>query len=175
MSESASPVIGEMESFVIGEKFEEYLVRFENFLEINKVTEDVTKVRWMMHYLGKEASAKIGKACLPKEPTKHKYSEIVDFCRKAFKGEKNLLMEHYKFNARSQAPDESLFDFSIELATLARECEFGNFRETALRDRFVAGIRSQDIKAKLLGLGSEATFKKSCGRCRKVRNGRERR
>lgn len=153
-------MIGEMESFVIGEKFEEYLVRFENFLEINKVTEDVTKVRWMMHYLGKEASAKIGKACLPKEPTKHKYSEIVDFCRKAFKGEKNLLMEHYKFNARSQALDESLFDFSIELATLARECEFGNFRETALRDRFVAGIRSQDIKAKLLGLGSEATFKK---------------
>lgn len=156
---SGVAMIGVMEPYVIGESFEDYLDRLENYLLLNDVKDDMKKVMLLMNLLGKEASNKVARACLPEKPTAHTYKTMIEFCKKAFLGEKNLMVEHYKFNARSQAEGESFYDFSIELSMLAKECNFGDFRETALRDRFVAGIRSQEIKAKLLGLGSDTTFK----------------
>lgn len=157
--QTSAMMIGVMEPYVIGESVEEYLERLENYLELNEIKDDKKKVMLLLNLLGKEASHKVTKACLPEKPTDHKYEKVLEMCRKAFLGEKNLMVEHYRFNARSQKSGEPFYDFSIELSMLAKECEFGAFRETALRDRFVAGIRDQEVKAKLLSLGSKTTFK----------------
>jgi hypothetical protein len=88
-----------------------------------------------------------------------KYDDVIVKCKEAFLGTKNLMVEHYKFNTRNQKQGESSMDFAIELQSLAGSCEFGYFRVTALRDRFVAGILNSGIKVKVLSLGSNATFK----------------
>ncbi len=153
-------LVGSMEPFTIGEEFDAYLHRFENYLELNLVTDGTYKVQLLTNLIGPSASQKIYKACRPKEPKHFPYSEIVAKCRAIFQGERWSVAEHYKFNKRNQHEGESASDFAIELQALAEYCAFGDFRDTALRDRFVAGLRCNSLKAKLLNEARDSKFDK---------------
>lgn len=158
-TEKTPIMIGTCEPFKIGENFEEYIAFFENYLDMNSIEDEKRKIQLLMNLIGREPSAKISKACLPKKPIEYTYKQIKEQCLKAFLGDKNTMYEHYKFNKRDQRQGEKLYDFAIELQSMADDCKFGDFRTTALRDRFVAGMLDQDIKARVLSLGSDATFK----------------
>ena len=74
---------------------------------------------------------------------------------------KEVLVQHYKptpliiaercaFHKRDQLPEEKVNDFLIELRRLARSCDFGDFLEQALRDRFVCGLANTSVQKRLL-------------------------
>ena len=74
---------------------------------------------------------------------------------------KEVLVQHYKptpliiaerfaFHKRDQLPEEKANDFMIELRKLAYSCDFGNFLEQALRDRFVCGLSNASLQKRLL-------------------------
>ena len=74
---------------------------------------------------------------------------------------KEVLVQHYKptpliiakrfaFHKRDQLPEEKVNDFMIELRKLAHSCDFGNFLEQALRDRFVCGLSNASLQKRLL-------------------------
>jgi hypothetical protein len=138
-------LVGVMEPYTIGEDFESYLHRFNNYLELNAVTDNKYKVQLLLNLVGPSASQKIYKACRPKEPKEYPNEEIY---------------KHYKFNKRDQHEGESSSDFAIELQALAEHCAFGEFQDTALRDRFVAGLRCKKVKAKLLNEAKDSKFEK---------------
>ena len=54
---------------------------------------------------------------------------------------------HYQ---RNQAAGESLYDFLADLRGLAITCEFKDFLDQALRDRFVCGLRVEGMQKRLL-------------------------
>ena len=57
----------------------------------------------------------------------------------------------YRFHSASQRPGQSITDFVRELKSLAGTCEFTNEQlGDSLRDRFICGLRSEQIKRKLL-------------------------
>jgi hypothetical protein len=58
----------------------------------------------------------------------------------------------------SIAEGESVTDYSIELKAIAEHCVFGEFLDTALRDRFVAGLKSSKVKAKILNGAKDSKF-----------------
>jgi hypothetical protein len=153
-------LVGVMEPYTIGEDFESYLHRFNNYMELNSVTDNKYKVQLLTNLVGPSASQKIYKACRPKEPKEYAYEEIITKCKTIFQGEKWSIAEHYKFNKRDQHDGESSSDFAIEFQALAEHCAFGEFRDTALRDRFVAGLRCFRIKAKLLNEAKDSKFEK---------------
>ena len=52
---------------------------------------------------------------------------------------------------RGQGPTETIAEYVAELRRLASRCEFGvEYRDDALRDRLVCGLRSGSIQKKLL-------------------------
>ena len=114
----------------------------------------------MLHLIGPVTSAKITKVCKPGNVVDLMYNLFEAKCKSLFKGEKNTIVEHYKFNNRRQQNGETLSDFSIELQSLAENCNFGTFYDTALRERFVAGINDHRIVAKGLSLSSDTKFGK---------------
>lgn len=59
-------------------------------------------------------------------------------------------MQRLKFNVRVQQPDESLEDFVLSVKLQAEFCNFENFKEMAIRDRIVAGIRDKALQQRLL-------------------------
>ncbi|KAK2547270.1 hypothetical protein P5673_032858 [Acropora cervicornis] len=66
----------------------------------------------------------------------------------------------YKFHKYHQEEGQSIREFLAKLQKLAETCEFGGYRDEALRDRLVCGITSQTIRRKLLG-EADLTLKKA--------------
>lgn len=61
-----------------------------------------------------------------------------------------VIAERYKFHRCNLVEGQSIREFSVKLQKLAKTCEFGGYRDEALRDRLVCGITSQKIRRKLL-------------------------
>lgn len=151
-------LVGNLEPYVIGEDFEDYLVGVNNFFELNSVSDDKYRVRLLMNLIGSTASTKIVKALKPRKFDDEKYDVIIAKCRSLFGIEKNSIVEHFRFNNRAQKEGETISDFAVELQAMAEHCDFGDFLDVALRDRFVAGLRNVHTKKALLKLDSKKKF-----------------
>ncbi|XP_058446691.1 uncharacterized protein LOC131427482 [Malaya genurostris] len=60
------------------------------------------------------------------------------------------IIQRFKFNNRIQNPDESVEDFVLSIKLQAEFCNFGNFKESAIRERIVAGLRDKVLQQRLL-------------------------
>ena len=65
-----------------------------------------------------------------------------------------VIAERFRFYQRSQNSTESVLDYAAELRRLTITCEFGDFLDSALRDRFVCGLRTEQIQKSLLTAGT---------------------
>ncbi len=54
------------------------------------------------------------------------------------------------FNTRAQGATEGIDAYVAELRKLARNCEFGELHDSIIRDRIVCGIRSNEVRKRLL-------------------------
>ena len=72
-----------------------------------------------------------------------------------------MLLQHYKpkpliiadcfaFHKWDQRPEEKVNEFLTELRKLAWSCDFGDFLEQALRDKFVCGLANLNLQKRLL-------------------------
>ena len=60
-----------------------------------------------------------------------------------------FIAERYKFHKCNQVEGQSIREFLAKLQKLAETCEFGGYRDEALRDRLVCGITSLTIRRNL--------------------------
>ena len=61
-----------------------------------------------------------------------------------------LIAERFRFYQCNQAAGESAHVFLADLRCLAITCEFEDFLDQALRDRFVCGLRAEGMQKRLL-------------------------
>lgn len=73
----------------------------------------------------------------------------------------NVVTERHNFRRRTQLPGESIDDFVLALRELAASCNFDAQLEDNLRDQFVQGVSSQQIRGRLLLDGSALTFSRA--------------
>ena len=67
-----------------------------------------------------------------------------------------VIAKRFKFHKQDQRPNETINEFIIELRKLARSCDFDDFLDQALADRFVCGLANASRQRRLL------SEKKSC-------------
>lgn len=158
---------GKLDPYVPGDPFDDYLEQVDNYFELNKLDDDERKVRLLINLIGPVASGKVIKSFKPDKYNTKTYKEVIDQCKKLFIGERNPIVEHFKFNERNQKEGETIDDFAIELQSLADTCVFDNFLDTALRDRFISGLRDMEIKKELLGLDGSSSFKLAVEKAKK--------
>lgn len=139
-----------------------YIERFELFLEANSI-EEGKRVHTFLTVMGEKAYTTLRNVLAPQLPTKAKYEDLVDTLLQHYGPKRSVVAERYHFHRRIQGKDETLSDFIVALKELAATCNFGNFLEDALRDRFIAGLHNNDIRCRLLAIDDKnATFKKAC-------------
>ena len=63
---------------------------------------------------------------------------------------KNLTYERHIFNTRNQQAGENIDAFVTDLKNKANLCELSTLKDSLIRDRIVCGIRSDEIRARLL-------------------------
>ena len=63
---------------------------------------------------------------------------------------KNITYERYIFNSRNQGDNESIDLYVTNLRLKARTCEFGPLTDELIRDKIMCGIKSDQVRGRLL-------------------------
>ena len=86
----------------------------------------------------------------PRKPKGLSFTEIVDSLAQHLDQKPIIIAERYKFHKTEQGKTESIRQFIARLQKFAITCEFGAYREEAIRDRFVCGFRDLQFKGNCL-------------------------
>ena len=73
------------------------------------------------------------------EDDRKKPEKIMDLLKGYFIPQKNVLYERFVFHSAVQKSGESIDEFTLRLRRLAETCEFGDIKESLIRDRLVIG------------------------------------
>ncbi|XP_074661816.1 uncharacterized protein LOC141914496 [Tubulanus polymorphus] len=143
------------------EEWKNYQCRLEAWMRVNKISNE-SKTDVLLSMIGPETFELLVNLTMPKAPSDEKYEDLTALLEAHHKPPSTTMGERYKFNMRRQSSTETLSEYSVALKKLALSCEFGVSLEDQLRrNRFVAGIRSEPIRKKLLG-SSKLVWKEAC-------------
>ncbi|XP_063242528.1 uncharacterized protein K02A2.6-like [Bacillus rossius redtenbacheri] len=86
---------------------------------------------------------------------------------------KNIVVERYKFNCRSQEEGEPFDSFVRDLKKLVQSCDFKNQTDSVVRDRIVLGIRDKGLQERLLR-EPDLSLSRAMEQCRVAELGKQR-
>lgn len=81
---------------------------------------------------------------------KKKPARIIEELQKHFIPQRNVLYERFMFNSASQKSSESIDEYVLRLRQLSESCEFGDLKDSLIRDRIVIGTSDEGGRERLL-------------------------
>ena len=75
---------------------------------------------------------------------------IIEVLRNYFLPQRNVLYERFMFNSTNQKAGEAIDQFVLRLRQLAEPCEFGDLKNSLIRDRIVIGTSDESGRERLL-------------------------
>ena len=136
----------DIESYL--ERLQEYFIAYD----IKSETETAAKRRAiLLTSIGSNVYRVLKDLSYPDAPNTKTFDQLATLLRSHYTPTRLKVAERYRFHSASQRPGQSIIDFVRELKRLAGTCEFTNEQlNDSLRDRFIWGLRSEQIKRKLL-------------------------
>ena len=132
------------------ESIESYLGRFEFYCLANAVTEDQRKKAVFLSIVGQVTYDKLRDLLHPESIQAATFDSIVTQLSEHFKPQHVEIAERYKFFKCLQQPGQTVHDYVALLRSKAKDCNFGAYLETALRDQLVCGLNNERCKQELL-------------------------
>ncbi|KAL2088270.1 hypothetical protein ACEWY4_015169 [Coilia grayii] len=133
------------------ESFDSYCERLEQYFAANGLDTKDEKTRAVfLTVVGKRAHSLLMDLCAPEKPSAKTYEDLVGLLRKHYVPKTNFIAERCKFHGRNQKENETISEYIASLRKLAATCKFGTFLDEALRDRFVCGVKSTELRDRLL-------------------------
>ena len=154
------PVLGSVGEFDYrNNSIASYLERMQLYFEANSVADD-RKVAVLLTVIGIKIYETLRSLLAPEWPRDKTYDQLVSVLQKHYDPKPLVIGERFRFYQQSQKAGESIAEFIADLRRLSIRCEFGDFLDQALRDRFVCGVRSEALQKKLL-TEAELTIKRA--------------
>ncbi|XP_045194815.2 uncharacterized protein K02A2.6-like [Mercenaria mercenaria] len=141
------------------ETWQNYEERLGQYFIANGV-KDEKKVPALLALIGPTTYAVLRDLTSPTVPSEKSYNELTTLLQTHFNPKPLTIAERFRFYKRDQRAGESVQDFNISLRKLSQHCNFGDGLNEALRDRFVCGLRNENIQKKLLS-EKDLTYEKS--------------
>ena len=94
------------------------------------------------------------------EPKDTPLNTIISSLEKHYNSKPLEIAESFQFGTRNQKEREPISDYIVALKKLSLHCNYGDFFDRALRNRFVCGLTSTKIQNKLLNTET-LTFEKA--------------
>ncbi|XP_072400642.1 uncharacterized protein [Diabrotica undecimpunctata] len=137
-----------------------YIERLEQLFICNVVEED-KEVPLLISLIGGETYSVLKDLLAPEVPSSKTFEELKRVLIEHYSPKRLVIAERYKFYNTNQEPQEDIKSFVSKLKSVAQYCKFGQFLKECLRDRFVCGVRSVQIRHKLLAVSNRqlACFK----------------
>ena len=143
----------------VTETWKSYTERVQQFFLSNQVADD-RKVPALLAIMGGKTYSLLRNLTIPAEPSTKTYAEIVTLLNDHLSPKPLVIAERFRFHKRDQKEGESITVYVAELRKLTEHCKFGGTLNDALRDRFVCGIKNENIQKKLLSV-SDLTLQKA--------------
>ncbi|CAK1602520.1 unnamed protein product [Parnassius mnemosyne] len=141
--------IGKIEPFNIeSQNWDSFIRRVKQFILLNSI-DDKLKVATLLTLVGSECYNLICDLCSPAEPETKKFEELVTLVKNHLEPERSEIAERHIFRQRTQQQGESIRVYLHGLKHLAKTCNFGNTLEENLRDQFVSGLYSEEMRSRL--------------------------
>ena len=143
------------------EDFECYQDRLEQYLFVSGIKEEEDRVATLISVVGAKCYRQLKDLTAPTKPSEMKFEDICTRLSNYYNPKKTTLATRYNFYRRNQKDNESITDYVSNLKKLAQDCNFGTFRDTAIRDIFVCGLKSKATQRRLFAKEeSEITLEK---------------
>jgi hypothetical protein len=82
----------------------------------------------------------------PQKPQELSLKDLIAVLRKHYQPGIVVIAERYRFYKRPQREGEAIASYVAELRRLAKDCDFGEYLNTALRDQLVCGLFSETLQ-----------------------------
>lgn len=142
--------IGKIEPFDEGiEKWSSYQERLEEYFAVNDIAND-KKVSALLTLLGGKTYSLLRNLTAPDKPSTKNYEDLTALLKNHLSPKPLIIAERFRFHKRNQHEGETATQYVAELRKLAEYCNFGNNLNDSLRDRFVCGLKAENIQKRLL-------------------------
>ncbi|UYV84424.1 hypothetical protein LAZ67_X002122 [Cordylochernes scorpioides] len=131
------------------ENVENYIYRLKQFMLISKTKEDF-KTPFLISSIGPKYFGILRNLVFPEEVDQVPFDKLCKILLKHFNPKTNIIYERFVFQKMDQKSGETISKYIIRLKEQAQRCNFGDFLQESLRDRFVAGIIDTPTQKKLL-------------------------
>lgn len=149
--------LGSLEPFnEAATSWESYTERIEQFFSLNNVP-DEKKTSFLLMCIGQKSYDILRDICQPDKPATKGYENLVELMKNHLQPKPSVMSERYKFHKITQLNGQSISDFVLCLKRAATNCDFEN-RDISLRDQFVSGLLSDNLKKRLF-TETKLTFK----------------
>ena len=149
------------------ETFENFINRFENYINLIGEKDEAKKVGLILNFIGPKTFQLLSNLTSPEDPKTKKYVDIVSILKKHLQPGPHVIMERYKFSQKMQVEGENVAEFVAALRASAVYCGFKcsgckiNTTETHLCTQFILGVRDPEIREQLLQQTEEDTFQQA--------------
>ena len=138
-----------------------YTERMEEYLLAYGVEDGRKKVAVLLSTVGEPTYELLRDLCSPEKPNTKSFEDLVKLLKNHLQPKPTVIAECYKFHQRNQLSRETATTYIAELRKLTKTCDYADFLEQALRDKFVCRLASEEIKKELLKQ-KELTFTQAC-------------
>ena len=135
------------------ETWSSYVERLERYFALNDIKKE-KQVPALLTLLGRKTYNLLRNLTAPAKPADMSFKELIELLDKQLFPKPSIIAERFRFHHRHQHEDENVSTFLAELRKLSLHCAFDNLNDI-LRDRFVCGLRMENIQKRLL---SETTL-----------------
>lgn len=141
--------IGKIEQFDLSsKKWSAYIRRVEQFIALNEIKKDL-EVATLVTLVGEATYDLMCDLCAPNNPETRSFSELVKIVSDHLEPRRSDIAERHVFRQRRQMAGEGLSEYLQALKHLASSCNFDTKLEENLRDQFVSGLSSDDMRSRL--------------------------
>ncbi|XP_030851255.1 uncharacterized protein K02A2.6-like [Strongylocentrotus purpuratus] len=152
----------------LAENWKRFKQRFElyNVASGMSKTEEKAQTSMLLHVIGEEA-LDIYNTFQFEEDTgdEMKLEKVLKKFENYCMPKRNVTFERHKFFTRSQHKNETTDQYATELRNRAKSCDFGDLKDSLIRDRIICGIVNSMVRERLLRQ-DDLTLDKTLQLCR---------
>ena len=152
----------------VADAWEKFYEQFEWYLCAIGLDEasDMRKISLFLNVAGAEAQRIFGTFTFVGETEDpKKYADVINKFTNFCMPKKNLVYERYVFNICVQKEGQNVDSYVTELRHKAQTCDYGELKDSLIRDRIVVGINSTQLKEKMLQ-DKDLSLESAISRCK---------
>ena len=136
----------------LSENWRRFKQQFEIYMTATGIAEKENSIKssTFLHVIGPESLEIYNTFTWATDGDNMKLDKIMEKFKAYCNPRKNLSYERHIFNTRNQQAGENIDAYVTDLKNKASLCEFSTLKDSLIRDRIVCGIRSDEVRARLL-------------------------